>query len=706
MRTTILTATLLLWVSGSAFAQAVPAPPVATPTDVGLVPAPDAALLDPLLATLAAPNDKRAKVAQRLANLSDPRTIVALRYAALHDRTPEVVDVAVLLLGHFNHPDAVPALVAIALGNEDVRPHKGALDALSKHPQPAGVEALYAITKDHDADTAVRRDALAVLNRDHPDLLTARGAPVLGGSALLATVGGGYFGGFALASVGTFAGNNDAGGIGWVAGTIIGAGTGYIFGRQLSDERQQYYVSALAWGAWSGTLAAWSLEREPVDTTSADGQFVPADHSRFNKTVAGLSLLGELGGLGLAVYGADALRMSSSDVLVTDITGIASTIATAGALGLVTPREDRRPGYATLLGGGLLGVGVGVAAAPHLHFTTGDTALSVYAAAEGGYYGNFLVDLLLPQRPQENGVLLGGGLGLLVGGAVAQYTDLRVGNVGEMLLFSSYGKALGAGLSLMGDAHRDTVNLVHLGFGAAGMATAAYLADTTVYSSGDRAVVPIGTLLGLWHGGWLGSLANEFGTNRGGDFVSGTALTGASLLGIGSIALAQSTNLSNIQATMGSTGAFWGAWFAGWTMALEDNLSGKRVATEFLVGTDLGLATTIALLSPLVDLDPRVLAGANFGGMAAAGLSSLFAAMFSTDKNLVIKANLGGSALGLVAGGLIARAALADAPPVAKGGSLSLPAWMSLPVRGLAAVPHFDAGGRPDGMVVQATLGR
>lgn len=691
--------------STSAFAQVavLPAPATtaaavgdATPTGA------DTALLEPLLATLAAPGETRAKIAQRLTESSDPRAIVALRYAALHDRQPEVVDAAVLLLGRFRHAHAITALVDIAVGSDSVRPHRGAIDALSAHPLPSGPLALLAVAKNAEVELSVRRDALDALRRDHPDLVAKAGAPVLGGSTLVATVGGGYFGGFAMASVGSFAGNTNADRIGWVAGTIIGAGTGFIFGRQISDDRQHYYLSAMGWGAWAGTWLAHAVVEEPPNV-----EFIEERPTGLNRAVAGLSLLGELGGLGLAAYGADALHLRSSDVLVADIAGIAAAVATAGALGLVTPKDDKRPGYALLLTGGLLGLGVGVTAAPHMNFTPGGGVLTAYSGAEGMYYGGFLADLLLPDRDSSAGVALGGGLGVLAGGAIAQYTDLRVGNVSEMLLFSSYGKALGAGLSLLGGADERTVNGVHLAFGAVGMATAAMLADRTSYSGGDAAVVPIGTVLGLWHGAWIASLAHGLDQNRSGNFAAGMTLTTGALFGLGSVALAQTTGLTNMQATMGGTGAVWGAWFSGWTTVLlrEASDTSVRDSSLILAGTDIGLATTIALLSPLVDLDPRVLAGASFGGMAGAGLSLLFATMFSEDSNLVIKANLTGSAVGLLAGGLIARAALADLPASERTSTGSAwPSWLSLPVKSVAAVPHFDAAGRPDGMVVQAAL--
>ena len=676
----------------------------ATPVAAPVVAHPDQPLLDALLATLAAPPGKRGAAAGQLAALHDPRAIAALRYAAMHDRHPELVDAFVALLGRFADPAAVAALSDIARGDETGKPHAGALTALSRHPLTAGADALYAIACDADLDQSIRQDAMVELARAHPQLLAQRGSPVLGGSALVAMAGGGYFGGFALASVGGFAGTQDASVIGWVAGSIVGAGTGYIFGRHIPNERQHYYISALGWGAFAGTIAANAIVARPFDANT-QAKLDP-EASGLRRTEAALSLLGEVGGFGLAYYAADSLRLSSADVFTTDIIGLATTVATLGGLRLLTPVDDDRPGYATLLAGSLIGVGVGVAIAPRLHFDTGDASLALYGTAEGMYYGGFLGELLLPARPGEAGMMLGGGLGLLLAGGIAQYTAFRPGNVGEMLLFSSYGKALGAGLMLLGNAPSDTVNAVHLGFGLAGVAAATLLADQTTYASGDNAIVPIGTVLGVWHGAFIGVIARSRGWLSGGEQIAGLTLTTASLFGVGSVAMAQSSNFTNMQAAMGSTGAVWGAWFAGWALALDDSaVTDTRAATQLLVGTDVGLAATVLLLSPVADVDPRVLAGANFGGMAGAGLAALFTAMFSDNSKSIVRANLAGSAVGLLAGGLIARAALLGEKPTPGGkAGASLPAWLRLPVKSVSAGPHMDAGGRFDGVVVQAAL--
>ncbi len=688
----------------------VPAAPAvaATPVTAPAVANPDTALLQPLLDALAAPFADRPSRWKQVVASADPRAVAALRYAALHDCNPAVNEAAILLLAEVPELAAVQALVDIATGAENLRPQRTALDALSRHKRKEAVNALYGIAANVDGDMETRKSAVEVLGRDHPQVLTDRGLPQLGGSALLATIGGGYFGGWALSSVGDFAGTRSAGSIGWVAGAVVGAGSGYIFGRQISTARQHYYLSALSWGSWAGWLSADALIHRPVNANT--GERISEDDSGVTRIRAGLSLAGELAGLGIAVLGADALNLSSQDVLTVDVMGIAAAVATAGALALATPQQDQRPGYATLLAGSLAGVGIGVLTAPAMRFAKGDVALTAYCAAEGAYYGGFLGSVLRHDRPEYGGMGLGGGLGVLGGMALAQHSDMTVGNVFEVALLASYGKALGGGVALLANQDNDTGKLVHLATGAAGMLAGVWLGDVTDYKGGDRAIIPVATGLGLWHGAWLGVLLNdhEFSSDRG-NLQGGMTLLGGSLFGLGGIALSQTTQWNNWQTTMGSSGAVWGAWFAGWSLALENDVSDTAAAGRMLALTDLGLVASAVLMSPWVDTDPRVLAGANFGGLCGAGLAALFTAMFTTDGDAIIKANLGGSAVGLALGGLLARVAIADDKPVkaARSGRgtgkavASGPSWLKWPFDAVMAAPHAGADGKVSGVLVQ-----
>ncbi len=683
----------LMWSSSAAAEQ-----PPGLPSEASAVGV-DTALLVAVLRALEGPEAGRPEALASPAFVADPRAVGALRYLALHDRRPEVVSRAVAVLGGVPAAAAALALRDALVGAEGSPPVQTAAAALSQHPSGQGGALLHAVAIDEAIDGDVRRLALDRLRRDHAALLARLGEPQLGGSAMLATAGGAYFGGWALSSVGGFAGTSSADTIGWVAGAVVGAGTGYILGRHVPLQRQTYYLSALAWGSWIGWQSADAVTNRPVD---AFGNRASDAEVGLTRTRAGLALVGELAGAGLAYLGADRLDFSNNDVLTTNVIAGATTLATWGGLSLLRSRNDRRPGVAGMLSGSLIGLVAGIAASPKLNFDGGDIALAGLLTAEGGYFGGFLSARFAKSRPAEAGMGLGAGVGALTGLVLAQSASLSPGDVGQLLLFSSYGKALGAGLAMLGDATEDTTNLVHLAGGAAGLLAGAALSSDTDYEGGDYAMVPVATALGLWHGAWLGTLASDLGVMRkDGKVVGGMALAGGALLGAGGAAFAQHTKFSTGDVVLGSAGAMWGAWFAGWSLVLGGEVSESGRATAFLVGSDAGLAATAILTSDLVGLDQRVLAGANFGGVAGAGLGALLTAMFTSNSDSIIRANLAGSALGLLAGGAIAKLVVGDR----RTARWQLPAWPAgwrVPFDSVVAAPRLGADGRLDGFTLQA----
>jgi len=460
----------------------------------------------------------------------------------------------------------------------------------------------------------------------------------------------------------------------------------------------------MTWGAAAGYLAARSVINRPYGQW---GNRVTDHEVGLDRWSAGLTLLGELGGFVLAGYSADALNLTSADVATADAIGLGTTIAVAGALGLMPDREDQRPGYVALLAGSLVGVGVGTAAARQLHFGAGDLTLIGYGAAEGLYFGAQLTDLIDPMDDAGAGGALGAGIGGLTATAVAQWIEPTPGNVLETAMFAQYGKLLGAGLTMLASDSNHNAQWAQLGGGALGFAGGAWLSQRTDYHGGDRAIIPIGSLLGLEHGALIGVIyESQYRDSPSHVLLApGLALSGVALGGLGAAALGQYTDMTGWQATMGSSGAVWGAWFALWSRMLMTNVSDTSLATTVLLSSDVGLAASALAVSPLIGADPRILAGANFGGVAGAGLASLFTAMFTTNTDHVIRANLAGSATGLVVGGILAYFAYSDAQPIdKKTADLSLPSWLKLPVRGVSSAPHFDTLGRPDGMVVLADL--
>ena len=94
---------------------------------------------------------------------------------------------------------------------------------------------------------------------------------------------------------------------------------------------------------------------------------------------------------------------------------LAASVLATGILGFADPTYDKRPGYATLLGSGLTGLGLGILGSKHLRFTQGDQALSALGTIEGLWYGGFGTDYSAqPDDKIQPGTLVGAGLGFFV----------------------------------------------------------------------------------------------------------------------------------------------------------------------------------------------------------------------------------------------------------------------------------------------------
>lgn len=113
---------------------------------------------------------------------------------------------------------------------------------------------------------------------------------------------------------------------------------------------------------------------------------------------------------------------------------------------------------------------------------------------------------------------------------------------------------------------------------------------------------------------------------------------------------------------MATTGAFWGAWLAGWATSVASK-DGSDALFAAAIGGDVGTAVTALMISPVFDVDPLILAGASFGGLSLAGVSSLLALMQTDDGDTITTVNLLGSTVGLIGGGLLARMWLARRAP-------------------------------------------
>jgi hypothetical protein len=303
--------------------------------------------------------------------------------------------------------------------------------------------------------------------------------------------------------------------------------------------------------------------------------------------------------------------------------------------------------------------------------------------------------------------LIGASVGGALGAYVAQHTDYSPLAVGQMMLTSIYGKSLGAGMAMFARSSGSTSALMETSYSLTGLLAAGIWGDYMDYHDGDYALIPIGTGIGLWHGAVIGGYLEEKDTINSRQF-AGMMLGSIGLAGLGSMALAQTNELSNWQVTMGSTGSVWGAWLTAASLGiLQDkgtvNLKSEDVLLATLIGSDIGLLGTGLLVSPLYDLDPRVLAGASVFGIAGAGLFTLGVAMNTTDGATLLSSALAGSLIGLAGGGYLSARYLRGREPKSTTMRSALEGddepW-SLPIRSVSAVPYRNHRGEVDGWMV------
>jgi hypothetical protein len=285
------------------------------------------------------------------------------------------------------------------------------------------------------------------------------------------------------------------------------------------------------------------------------------------------------------------------------------------------------------------------------HLTSGDLLLSAWSAIEGGWLGAWMPVFIDP-LDTWGAFWVGSTLGLAAGEAIAHVTDLKAGQVGQMAMLSIFGKTLGAGLSLLGEGSDRTITAAQLLAGLGGIGAGVLLRDTLHFSGGDSAAVLVATGAGLWHGLALGGYLNAEDRISGAQF-GGLALTLPALFGLGAVAVTQVAEPSPWEVAMGSIGGLWGAWFVAWAAALGDWFDDPSILLAMLGGSDAGLLVTSILVSPIVSLDPMIVAGASVGGLVLTGLATLTAAMLSEDPNTLIATNLVASGLGLAAGGAL-----------------------------------------------------
>jgi hypothetical protein len=651
----------------------------------------------------------RLAAIENLSQSGDSRAIVPLIYA-LRDPSIEVRESVAKGLGSFIDVRVEASLAAVlkASGeNEKVR--MAAAVSLGKQKTPSAGDSLLAVFLEEDSPKNIREASRLALLENFPDKISSDDVALdRRGRWLLIPVSG-AFGGYALATAGIL-GQNDVGAtIGGFGGTLLGASAAYFLTQKENMPLSQatYLTTGGAWGIGLGIGLGVAIDEKRQGPNSSE-------------LIAGLGLVGEISALTLTAVTRNKpsiVARTEIDHLEANVTGLLGLLAARGVniarddffVTGIDPEfgfETQLPDFAdeivlssVVSVGSLIG---GEAIAPRLHFSRSDLGLMTLCGYEGGFYGG------LSPFAFENGAFneetvarslldLGIAGGIAGCGLLSQRIELPKKDLEEMFIADSFGKILGVGIPLLAASSDDRAYFGGTLIGGAVALTASTVfRDSIQLTSGDSVLTGFGSALGAWQGFALASALSKDGDLNEASIVGGGTLVGFSLGGLGSMALSQKLDLSPWEALWLSSGAFWGAWFSSFYTLLDDDVD-PDLDDDFLFilgATDVGLGATIAMLSPKLHVNPTRIGIATLGGATGATVASLGMALFSLDGDKIIKANLVGSALGLIGGSLIASKYKVDSKPKKKVAHNLLP-QLTPPQLTLAPLIPIDAKSAP-----------
>lgn len=641
----------------------------------------------------------RAGRSRSLAVLGDARAVAPLGYVARRDADPAVRIAAFDALASFRSAEVERvALESTRDRAEAPEVRAAAARTLGAQRSRVAEDALVAIVQNADYPAPLRQAATDMLLLSFPARaaelrLAARVGDSSGRLAMLAI--GGASGAYLLGSVGALAPNNAlAPVIGVFGGLVVGAVAGQVLGST--------YDLSLSDSLLLASYGAWSV---PVGVFAG---LLPFNRYETPPTPA-IMLTTHLAALSAAWLLRRSVQLSEVDAVELNASAVAAMLVVAGLVNLPEPGSDRRLGFAALGLAPVVGLGVGTALAPRLKLTTPLAGLGMLALVEGGLLGGLLGGVFVPgtlpgplgaglsnpSKGRQVGALTAIGIGL--GGAALLFTTpLWNPTVSEATVIG-FGAVAGnmlAGAAPLLVAGDDGVKASQIGValgGVAGGVAAGFLTRPLGLElrGGDSLLLGLGSLFSVWQGvGW----ASWLGAGQLVDPARSTALA-LGTIGVGtvaSLAVARGTDLSPAHAGWIFSGAVWGGYlaFLGSLVASADS-SGVLGAT--LVGSDVGFAAGALLLSPLVQVDPAVLAWASVGGLGGAVLASLAWALvaipgYPGEGVRFGIFNLIGTTLGLAIGAGLGATVFRSAP------ALSLPG-VSLPPPMVSAMPVVS----PDG---------
>lgn len=637
------------------------------------------AILAPMLTLLdnALPVSARLEAAKLLGQVQDPRVIPVLSYMAW-DSEQELQVAVVEALGLFRNPTAEKRLKGIleALASKPVQ--VAAIRSLGAQGTESARDTLTEIFRNDKRAREVRSAAGETLERYFPGHLASlgEGNEVLDrrGRILLvpASVG---FGAYALGVVGLYGKSAAALPIGIGAGGVLGGASSYLLTqkRELTLGQAATIVTGGSWGLWTG-LTTGQLATYSKCSEYATGEVWSEAYydcqSNKARTVALAGLVGESVGLAAATLTLPRHRLTFEDNIVMNLGGLAGISL---ASGLQRLREEETSPFLDVgrLAAGLTSLGLTTWVTPQLRFSRGDVGLTMQGALQGAWIGSFLPIVVRGSQVRERwqgGLRVGASLGMVAGAGLAQLTDFPVNTNLFMTTTSVFGYMFGYGMPLMfGSENVQAETAAMLTGGITGLMGGLMLRDRVQLNRGDVAMTSLGTGWGLLQGALLANYLSYKDFSFSGKEIVGMSMVGTSIGGVTGLAVANTLDLSPWEVLQLSSGGVWGVWYALWAGGLYRSFNRDATNAQLfmltLVSSNVGLATSAILLSPLVKMHPTRMGWTNLGGMTGAALFSLGAALFADSPEFISVSALTGTSFGLAAGAYISnRIALKEAP--------------------------------------------
>lgn len=455
------------------------------------------------------------------------------------------------------------------------------------------------------------------------DHLIALGASALGGTA-----------GLGAAMVGFEPGRSDPGLMlgGSLAGLAAGAVVQHV--APLGGTDALAAPVGAGYGALLGTLAP---------SLGADR------FAGFDRRGTGGALLGLSAGALSAVALRHASGAEASSVGLATLGG-ADGLATGWALGYLVENGGDRGERLGVVAGTVAGLGIGMAAWPHVRIGEGDPGYIGAGSGVGGWVGLWLPALGherladFPGRRMAAGAVAGAGLGTFATSLSAPWVEADGDLVSDGLLLNTTFSAAGLGAGLLLSERDDLPVGIMLGSGTVGMVLGAALHSRIHLGDDDQPLLTLAGLEGVWLGGWL-PFAMYGAEGANGRRVAG-GLAAGTLGGLGLAAVTSPVlKLTGRQAGIASLGSAIGASIGG-GISLGSEVGPQKATSYMLGGTGAGLVVGV-LVAPNLDWGEHGARDAALGGLLGASEALAFAwASGGAGTNQYAGAALVGAGLG------------------------------------------------------------